>query len=327
MDIGEIARRAGVARSTVSYALSGKRPISAATRARIEAVMAEADFVPNAAARTLARGRSQMIGLAVPPVDGHLTAGQLTLVGAVAEVAADADHDVVLAPAGVRHASFERLVQTRRVDGVLVVEAQVDDPRVERLQRSGMPFVVLGRTGVTEGYDWVDVDFAAMVRRCVQHLVGLGRRELVLVNRSPALVDAGYGPAVRSARAFVDECARHGVPGAVLPCADDPAAGAALAAELADRHPGCDGLVTVNDEALPGLLAALPARGRDVPGRVSVCGVVPGPRVTGCDVPLRQLAEVGVAALLARLDGGTAPVAALLELPLVERGTTAPARP
>jgi DNA-binding LacI/PurR family transcriptional regulator len=53
MNIGEIARRAGVSRSTVSYALSGKRPVSAATVQRINDVIAELGYRPNASARAL----------------------------------------------------------------------------------------------------------------------------------------------------------------------------------------------------------------------------------------------------------------------------------
>jgi len=332
VDIGEIAQRAGVARSTVSYALSGKRPISAATRARIEAVMAEADFVPNAAAQSLAQGRSGMLGLAVPSVGGHLSSSQLGLVGAVVEAAAEADHDVVLAPGGVQHASFERLVQRRRVDGVLVVEARVDDPRVRRLVRSRMPFVVVGRTTSDDDHDWVDVDYDAMVRSCVRHLVELGRRSLVLVNRSQELVDLRYGPAVRAEAAFLDECARHGVSRVVLPCPDEPGASHGWVDELVARVPGFDGVVTINESALPSLLPSLQAAGRSVPGDVSVCGVASRqlaegttPPLSGCDVPLRRLADTAVESLLARLGGRAHRTTVLLDLPLVERGSSRPA--
>src|SRR5687767_14407236 len=80
MDIGEIARRAGVSRSTVSYALSGKRAVSAATRRRIEAVVAEAGYVPNANARALKEGRTRTLGLVIPPASERLTDMQLGFV-------------------------------------------------------------------------------------------------------------------------------------------------------------------------------------------------------------------------------------------------------
>ena len=61
--IGDVARRAGVSRSTVSYALSGKRSISVATRERIEQAIADLEFTPNAGARALATSQTMVLGL------------------------------------------------------------------------------------------------------------------------------------------------------------------------------------------------------------------------------------------------------------------------
>ena len=66
MNIGEIARRAGVSRSTVSYALSGKRPVSEDTRRRIQQVVDELGYQPSASARALANGRTSTIGKGAP---------------------------------------------------------------------------------------------------------------------------------------------------------------------------------------------------------------------------------------------------------------------
>lgn len=74
MNIGEIARRAGVSRSTVSYTLSGKRAVSPQTRKRIQDVIDELGYRPNATARALAEGRSRTIGLVIPrPVSSSPT--------------------------------------------------------------------------------------------------------------------------------------------------------------------------------------------------------------------------------------------------------------
>lgn len=66
MNIGEIARRSGVARSTVSYALSGKRPVAEETRRRIQAVIDELGYQPNATAKALKEGRTRTLGLVIP---------------------------------------------------------------------------------------------------------------------------------------------------------------------------------------------------------------------------------------------------------------------
>ncbi|WP_460808096.1 LacI family DNA-binding transcriptional regulator [Micromonospora zhanjiangensis] len=101
MNIGEIARRAGVSRSTVSYVLSGKRTVSEATRRRIQAVIDELDYRPNASARALKEGRTRTLGLVIPPASQRLTDMQLGFVASVVEAAAHADLDVLLSPPAV----------------------------------------------------------------------------------------------------------------------------------------------------------------------------------------------------------------------------------
>src|SRR6185437_13737912 len=145
MNIGEIARRSGVARSTVSYALSGKRTVSEATRQRIQAVIDELDYRPNASARALKEGRTRTLGLVIPPASQRLTDMQLGFVASVGEAAARHDLDVLLSPSGGDHdRSFERIVTGRRVDGVVLMEIRMEDARVARLQQTGIPFVTIG---------------------------------------------------------------------------------------------------------------------------------------------------------------------------------------
>src|SRR3954447_19126379 len=171
MNIGEIARRAGVSRSTVSYALTGKRPVSEETKRRIQAVVDELDYRPNASARALKEGRTRMLGLVIPPAQRRLTDMQLGFVASVVEAAARVDLDVLLSPSGGDHdRSFERIVSGRRVDGVILMEIRLEDDRVTRLQQSGLPFVTIGRTADPHGMGWVDVDYESLIGRCVNHL-------------------------------------------------------------------------------------------------------------------------------------------------------------
>src|SRR5947207_7723579 len=126
MNIGEIARRAGVSRSTVSYTLTGKRPVSEATRRRIQDVIDELGHRPNAAARALKEGRTRTIGLVIPPAGDRLTHMQLDFVASVVDAAARMDLDVLLSPSGGDHdRSFERLASGSRVDGVILMEIRV----------------------------------------------------------------------------------------------------------------------------------------------------------------------------------------------------------
>ncbi|MEU7859318.1 LacI family DNA-binding transcriptional regulator [Nonomuraea sp. NPDC049141] len=143
MNIGEIARRSGVSRSTVSYALSGKRPVSKETRRRIQAVIDELGYRPNATAKALKEGRTRTIALVIPPASRRLTDVQLGFVASVVDAAGRADLDVLLSPSGGEHErSFERVIGGRRVDGDILMEIRLEDDRVTRLRQTGLPFVV-----------------------------------------------------------------------------------------------------------------------------------------------------------------------------------------
>src|SRR5689334_18229214 len=177
MNIGEIAKRAGVSRSTVSYALTGKRPVSEQTRRRIQVVIDELGYRPNASARALKEGRTRTIGLVIPPASQRLTDMQLGFVASVVEAAVLVDLDVLLSPSGGDHdRSFERVLSGRRVDGVILMEIRLEDARVTRLQQTKLPFVTIGHTADPQDTCWVDVDYATLVGRCVHHLADLGHR-------------------------------------------------------------------------------------------------------------------------------------------------------
>src|SRR3954454_2867122 len=251
MNIGEIARRAEVSRSTVSYALSGRRSVSPETKRRIQAVIDEIGYRPNAAARALKEGRTRTLGLVIPPASQRLTDMQLGFVASVVEAAARADLDVLLSPSGGDHdRSFERIVTGRRVDGALLMEIRLDDDRVTRLQQVGLPFVTIGRTAQPHDMWWVDIDSTTLVARCVHHLADLGHRNIALVNRSAELVAAGYGPGHRALRGFVDAVAARGLQGSDHCCADDAAGGETCIEEILASRPGVTAVATVNEAAL-----------------------------------------------------------------------------
>lgn len=333
MNIGEIARRSGVSRSTVSYALSGKRAVSEPTRRRIQQVIDELGYRPNAAARALKEGRTRTLGLVIPPAAGRLTFMQLEFVASVMEAAARADLDVLLSPSGGDHdRSFERIVAGRRVDGVILMEIRLDDPRVARLQRDGMPFVSIGRTAEPSGTSWVDMDYAALVSRCVDHLADLGHRHVVLINRSAELVAAGYGPAHRAREGFAEAVARRGIRGTQFSCADHAAAGEVCVKEILATHPGTTAAVTVNEAALPGVQRALERAGLAIPGRFSVVGVAASywaeqfhPPLTAADVPAADMGATAVRFLIERIATRDAPPQQRLFAPPVSlRNSTGP---
>jgi DNA-binding LacI/PurR family transcriptional regulator len=333
MNIGEIARRAGVSRSTVSYAVTGKRAVSPETQRRVQAVIDELDYRPNAAARALKEGRTRTVGLVIPPASLRLTDMQLGFVASVVEAAARADLDVLLSPSGGDHdRSFERVVSGRRVDGVILMEIRLEDERVTRLRQTGLPFVTIGHTANPRGTSWVDLDYAALVARCVHHLADLGHRHVALINRSAELVAAGYGPAQRALAGFTEAVSRRGLAGVDLCCGDDATSGEACLEQLRDEHPDVTAITTVNEAALPGIQRALERARIAVPRQLSIAGVVARhwaedfrPPLTAADVPM-EMGSHAVELLLERIaNPDAAPRHLLLTPPISLRASTGPA--
>ncbi|MFC8850765.1 MULTISPECIES: LacI family DNA-binding transcriptional regulator [unclassified Micromonospora] len=335
MNIGEIARRAGVSRSTVSYVLSGKRTVSEATRQRIQAVIDELDYRPNASARALKEGRTRTLGLVIPPASQRLTDMQLGFVASVVEAAARHDLDVLLSPSGGDHdRSFERIVAGRRVDGVILMEIRLTDDRVTRLAKVGLPFVTIGRTAEPHGMSWVDIDYAGLIARCVHHLADLGHRHVALVNRSAELAASGYGPSHRALAGFRAAVAERGLVGVDVCCGDDAASGEACVEQLLATYPQLTAMATINEAALPGVQRALAGAGLAVPADFSVTGVAAqhwaedfSPPLTAADVPMRDMGTEAVALLLEAIaEPGAVPRHRLYNPPVSLRSSTGPVR-
>lgn len=334
VNIGEIARRAGVSRSTVSYALSGKRPVSEKTRRRIQRVINEMGYQPNASARALARGETRALGMVFPPASSHYTDMQLAFIGGVVEAAGAHDYDVLMSPRGADvDASFQRLVGERRVDGVILMEIRLQDPRVERLRDTGFPFVTIGRTGNPEGTAWVDLDYLNLVRRCVRHLSDLGHLHLAFVNRSEKLLRSGYESARRGLDGFEVALQETGLTGTAYTCDDDAAAGERCVQQILSSHPEVTGIVTINEASLGGLYRGLADAGRKIPRDMSVTGICAErwaeavtPALTAAAQPALEMGRIAIDLLLERMRTPEKPARHQLLTPrIVLRASTGPA--
>jgi DNA-binding LacI/PurR family transcriptional regulator len=310
----DVARLARVSVSTVSYVLTGTRPISQATRAKVLAAMAELGYQPNAMARGLASRRSRILGLLMPMDERGLGATETAFVTGAAAAASAAGYHLVLSPVGAGDLEeLRRLARQRMVDGALLMEVQLDDPRVDVLRELGVPLVLIGRTGDTTGLSYVDIDFDRTVRDAVGHLVGLGHRRIVYVNHSAATIAAGYGPALRTRNAFTAAMAGHGLDPLMIPAEDSAAGGRAALTAAFRQAPDLTAVIAMNENAVFGILGELTSRGLTVPGDVSVVSMVTSPQVaelatpalTAMTSPGSALGRIAVETLLRHLDDGS----------------------
>lgn len=330
----DVARLAQVSVSTVSYVLTGARPISQATRDRVLAAMAELDYQPHAMARGLASRRSRIIGLLLPMDERGLGATETAFVTGAAAAASSAGYHLVLSPVGVNDSDeLRRLASQRMLDGALLMEVQLADPRVAVLQEVGVPFALIGRTEDATGLSYVDIDFDRTVRDAVDHLVGLGHRRIVYVNHSATAIADGYGPALRTRDAFAAAMAGHGLDPLMIPAEDSAAGGRAALTTAFAQAPDLTAVLAMNESAVFGILGELTGRGLTVPGDVSVVSMVTSPQVaelatpalTAMTSPGSALGRIAVETLLRHLDGDGGEIhQQLLPCVLEVRGSSGP---
>jgi DNA-binding LacI/PurR family transcriptional regulator len=332
--LADVAKRAGVSLSTASYVMSGKRPISGETRERVLAAMAELGFQPNNQGRALASGRSRTVALLYPLKVSTFSTIPLDFVISAAATAESRGYALMVSTQGESEAHLLSMIDRGFVDGYILMEIELRDPRVELLKSRELTFAMIGHCAENEGLNYVDLDFARAVELGVEHLAGLGHRHYAMVNRTSADPDFGYGPSVRARLAFEEQMARHGFSGRVFACEPTPEAGAEALNDILDTCPQTTAVIAMNAEAASGVLRGAANRGVSIPGELSVFGMLSPltaellvPPVTAVDFPADAMGRSGVNFLIDALEGGAdQPQQKLFDPSITVRASTGIAR-
>lgn len=333
--IGDVARAAGVSRSTVSYALSGNRPISLETRERISAAIRELGFTPNAGARALATSQTKVIGLLVQFFSDEFSPAMLQYVLPISDAARDAGYDILMVTEKDGPRALKRITDSNMVDGVILLNVAHDDPRVDPLRGSGKPGALVGLPRSTGGLDIFDLDFGEAARMIIDHLHALGHREITLISPHEHVISRGGAYAWRFRDAALERAARYGLRiHARYGEVQQPAVGAALNAVL-DEWPSSTALVIHNDAMIAGLPSVLSARSVRVPEDLSVVGIFSEDfgrlfslPYTAIETSPDKLGRAAVRALVERMQDPEAagePVVRFIAPELTDRGSTGPA--
>src|ERR1039458_7375768 len=188
--IADIARRAGVTKAAVSFALNGQPGVSAATRERILAIAEEIGFQPNSAARALSDGRAGAFGLVIDR-PANLLGVEPFFMQLIAGIQAElsGDHAALLFSTAEDQAAEIAMYRSwwaqRRVDGVFLVDIQIDDHRVPVLEELRMPAVVIGTPRGAGSLTAVWQDDAAATAATVEYLVGIEAPRTLLRGKRP----------------------------------------------------------------------------------------------------------------------------------------------
>ncbi len=327
----DVARAAGVSASTVSYAISGRRAISEATRARVFAAMRDLDYTPNAFARGLAGATKGFLALHYPLREEGMSPMEVRYFLTAAAAARKHGFQLLLWTNSTEDLQpLQEFISQSLVDGVVLMEVVGDDPRIRLLTERGVRFVLLGRNANPAGLAHVDTDFESAARTALEHVVDRGHRRVLFVGGAPFTPGrGGHGPTVRTVTELERIAPRYGVDLRTWSGPRAYGSGREAYRHFRSAAPDTTAVVLFNDPATIGFVHAAELDGRSIPADVSVLSIGMGedagelnPPVSSVTPKVAELTEAAVRILVASVEGRPEANRELLfDAPLIDRGS------
>ncbi|MCT2026121.1 LacI family DNA-binding transcriptional regulator [Dermabacter hominis] len=322
--INDVARAAGVSRSTVSRVLNGQIS-SPEARAKVEKAIAETGYSANAHARSLASGKSNVYAAILTEPYGELfddpTFGRMLQGINSALVGSDIALNLLFATTDEERERTLRQLAPNRVDGALVLSPHIDDPLLEAMN-TAIPTIVLGPLVEGRENTWtVTIDDRQGGELGARHLVERGARRIAII-AGPETAQGAHD------RVEGQLSALETAPLEVIHAPYSTGGGASATRELLAHHPDIDGILCGSDRQALGVLAVLREAGRSIPGDVKVVGfdnhafaAETAPALTTISQPIFDVGASG--ARLLNALGDAKPIESLtLPTSLVVRETT-----
>lgn len=315
LTLEDIAKLAGVSRSTVSRVVNQHPNVRPAVRKRVQEVIQTTGFHPNAAARTLASQRSSMLGLVLPrsvssffsdPYFPRLTQG-------IAQACNQFDYALALFLVGTKEDEqkiFPRVSRKGLLDGLLVQSGQLGDVLIDRLVSTNIPLVIIGRPFQTENVSYIDVDNVNAAYNAVSHLIRVGHQRIGLIGgaaNSTVSLDRkdGYIKALLERGRDLD---------AALIAEGDftEASGYYAMQQLLPARP--DAVFVASDLMAIGAMRAVREAGLMIPDDIAFVGfddlplaTIPSPTLTTVRQPIVQFGMQAVEILIDLIENGISP--------------------
>ncbi len=294
MNLDELAEHLGLSKTTVSRALAGYADVSAKTKVRVQEAAKAHGYQPNRLAQRLRSGKLDTVGLIIPsdlrPFGDAFFVDQVTH---LSRTLADHGLDLLLSAADRGHAelaALRRMVGGRRVDAMIIVRTQRQDPRVDYLLDQKIPFVCHGRTEHVRGYAFVDMDGEAAGRMATDKLIELGHRSIAFIGPPSSKLafawhrQRGYAAALEAADLPIQ-------PDVILEGEGGEAFGDAATRRLLDLDQPPSAIVCATDLEAIGALQAIADAGLSAGQDVSVIGHDDLPEASQTDPPLATVKQ------------------------------------
>jgi DNA-binding LacI/PurR family transcriptional regulator len=288
--IDEVARAAGVSKSTVSRAINGEPHVSQRSRDAVRRAVELLGYSPSHAARTLAGSKANAIALVVQDQGNHVLTDPFVasvLRGVHAGLAGHGIHVLLMTSQHTANQDLATYLTGGHVDGALVMCLHCDDPLPRMLHESGLPLVMGGRPLAGGDIPFVDADNFNGALEAARHLVSLGRNRIATI-AGPKNTAVGM-ERLSGWRRGVGE---HHIPTDLVVHSDFTSEGGARAmTALLNRAPDLDAVFVAADIMALGALDVLHSRSKRIPDDVAIIGFDDSAMAAGTSPPLTTVRQ------------------------------------
>jgi DNA-binding LacI/PurR family transcriptional regulator len=313
--LSDVAREAGVSKGTASKALNGRDGVSEQTRLRVGRAAEALGWKPSYAARALSRSATGVFGLGIARSSETVGAENffMAIVAGMEEELSHSDRGLLMQIVPDVEAEAELLARwaaERRVDGIVLLDPRLDDPRIRVVEDSGLPAAVMSCEVLGEGIATLLADEDERMRRMLDHLVSRqGEEHIVYIAGLPEFLHVA-----RRREAFERICAERGIRGSVLTSDYRRASAQAWVAEILAlrRRTGCRAVIVDNELLAAQLLVELRGTDVSVPRDLAVAALedsilctVTDPSLTALGRDVRENGRQLARVLVERTETGT----------------------
>lgn len=290
--IKDVARQAGVNPSTVSRVIADNPRISAKTKEKVLKVMEEMDFHPNAIARSLASRSTKTIGAIMPHSTEQFFVNPFftEVMRGIGVSALKRGYNVLFSTGSNSEEEYRatsRLVNEKRVDGLILLTSRTEDKTIETLRKNRFPFVVVGKPFNMEDVNWVDNDNQEAGYQATEHLIELGHKRIGFIGGEFTYVFMGerfkgykkaldsYGIKFSKELLSLGEFVEEG--------------GYNASKKLIEQKNRPTAIVVADDLMAFGAMRAIKAQGLSIPDDISIIGFNDTPLASYVDPPLSSM--------------------------------------
>lgn len=328
----QVARHAKVSRSTASRVVNNDPHVSPKTREHVLAAIRKLDYQPNVAARSLAAGKTRILGVVIPMGASALFTDPYfpILIQGISSACNVHDHSVMLwvAEPEYERRTIRQILNNGLIDGVILSSHLLNDPLIAALAAQKMPFILIGRHPSNAKINFVDVDNVVSAQQMVEHLIERGYKRIATITGPRNMIAGtdrleGYQTALRK---------KHLTPEAHLICEGDFTENGGYVSMRALIPEKPDAVFVASDMMALGAMRAIREANLRIPQDIAIAGYDDMPFAARTEPPLTTVRQpvhragfVAAETLIELVKNPTSPThRILLPTELVIRASTEP---